>query len=276
MYLVLSVTLPPVLTQAQATTCVSYSDINRALYLRFPVTNFITGSFDVYLENTCINSVGTHDTGSLGYVRASTQASGAQRCSAVHDKELLAYRDFTKYNSQEIWWCMDPTALPENINDNSPVPGSGGRYGGVPASDDGTTANPIALHSCEKLVRDTDLVLSAVDGLRSGIQCRRVDGAGVGNKAVLDQGMLDAVDVWGNIGRGYEVCYPQLGRIIFLDASTSPRSVVNADYSIRGGFTCASQDRAGNRCAGPGSGQCSANRIQACETASAKDYTWHT
>ena len=245
LYFALFVMLQPFLTQAQSATCVLYRDIETAVYLRFPNSNFITGSFHVYLENTCSSSVGTLGTGPLGYVRASTQAGGAQRCSAVHDRELLAYRDFTKYNSQEIWWCMDPTALPEDFNDNSPVPGSGVKNGGTSTSAGGTTAASIPLHSCEKLVRDTDLELSAVDGLRSGIQCRRIDTGGVGNKAVLDQGMLDGVDVWGNVGRGYEVCFPRLGRIIFLDTSTSPRSLVNVDYSIRGGFTCASLYRAG-------------------------------
>ena len=123
--------------------------------------------------------------------------------------------------------------------------GSGPRSAGVPALDDGTLSSATDLHSCEKLMRDTGLLVSAVYGLRSGIQCRRVDAAGVGNQSVKDLGVLDAVDVWGNIGLGYELCFPQLGRIIFLDAATSPRSVIDIKYGIRDGFTCASMDRAG-------------------------------
>ena len=62
---------------------------------------------------------------------------------------------------------------------------------------------------------------------------------------MLELGFLDAVDVWSNIGGGYEVCFPQMGKIIFLDAATSPRTVMEIQYEYRDGYTCASLDRAG-------------------------------
>ena len=58
-------------------------------------------------------------------------------------------------------------------------------------------------------------------------------------------GLLDAVDVWGAIGGGYEVCFPQAGRIVFLDASTSPRAVHEIAHYTDGDFTCVRDNRAG-------------------------------
>ena len=42
-----------------------------------------------------------------------------------------------------------------------------------------------------------------------------------------------------------EVCFPQLGRLMFLDASTSPRTLMSIDYYWRDGKTCAYTDRPG-------------------------------
>ena len=102
------------------------------------------------------------------------------------------------------------------------------------------------LFTCEILVRETDLEIEAVNGLRSGIECQRVDNAGVGIQWVIDLGVLDAVDVWSYVGGGYEVCFPQSGRIIFLDAATSPRTVrTDISYEFRDGYTCAAMGVAG-------------------------------
>ena len=91
----------------------------------------------------------------------------------------------------------------------------------------------------------TGLRIHAFDGMGSGIQFRRLTNFGVGNQEVIDMGFRDAVDIWSNVGSGYEVCFPQIGRIVFLDASTSPRSVVFPEYRFDEGWTCASMGRAG-------------------------------
>ena len=91
----------------------------------------------------------------------------------------------------------------------------------------------------------TGLRLHAYDGMGSGIQFRRLDHCGVGIKSVIDMGFLDAVDIWSDVGNGYNVCFPQIGRIVFLDAASSPRSVVYPEYRFDGGWTCASMNRAG-------------------------------
>ena len=245
MYVVLSALMPPVLTQAQDATCAFYSDITFTKYMKFPNTNFLTGSFMVYSDNRCTEEVDTLDAAPLGYIRSQTQAAAAQQCSAIHDDALMAFRDFPRYNSQEIWYCSYPIKPRKSDDDGFQDSDSGTKFGGAPSSEGDTTKSSTALHTCEMLVRETGLLISAVYGLRSGIQCRRVDAAGVGNQSVIDLGVLDAVDVWGNIGLGYELCFLQLGRIILLDAATSPRSLIDINYGIRDGFTCASMDRAG-------------------------------
>ena len=91
----------------------------------------------------------------------------------------------------------------------------------------------------------TGLRLHAFDGMGSGIQFRRLDNCGVGDQTVIDMGFLDAVDIWGNIGRGYSVCFPRIGRIVFLDAATSPRTLMDVENVIDNGYTCAAMNRAG-------------------------------
>ena len=51
--------------------------------------------------------------------------------------------------------------------------------------------------------------LWAQHGLASGVQFKRVDASGVGNSAVIDLGVIDAIDVWGYVEQGVQVCFPQ-------------------------------------------------------------------
>lgn len=89
------------------------------------------------------------------------------------------------------------------------------------------------------------LKLRAFDGVNTGIQFRRLTQYYVGIQSVLDMGVLDAVDVWSNIGSGYEVCFSLPGRVVLLDAATAPRTVVEQETYAMDRFTCASSDRAG-------------------------------
>ena len=82
-------------------------------------------------------------------------------------------------------------------------------------------------------------------GLNSGIQFQRFDHYAVGVKSVVDRGILDVVDVWGQAAQNFEVCFPQAGAIVFLDASTSPRSLVEVESFARDGYTCGAMNRAG-------------------------------
>ena len=84
-----------------------------------------------------------------------------------------------------------------------------------------------------------------VNNWAMGAQGRRVDASGVGNQAIVDQGLLDAIDMWGYIAPGTEVCFAQFGRLMLLDAAYSPRRAMPLSAYQRNGMTCATLDRAG-------------------------------
>lgn len=111
----------------------------------------------------------------------------------------------------------------------------GGRSGG--SSGGGRPAPP--------LLPLTGLRLDAFDGMGSGIEFKRIDHYGVGVAEVINMGFLDAVDVWSHVGRGFSVCFPQAGHIVFLDATTAPRTLMDVENVLVDGFTCAAMDRAG-------------------------------
>ena len=242
LYAVLLLIGPPSITGAQSDSCVFYSDYNSELWMRFPSTNFVSGEFMVYGDDSCQGEAWYGiKTGPLGYVHAATQKDAASICSDVHDQDLRAHRDFTKYSSQVIWWCRNPDAPPPSGGGPS---GSGPNGAGPGAGGDNNERAPVA-STCETLVKTTNLKVSATYGLGSGIQCQRVNPAVIGNAAVQRQGIQDAVDIWGYAEQGYQLCYPQPGRVVFLDAATSPRAVVNVNYSQSNGYTCVSHNRAG-------------------------------
>ena len=218
--------------------CVLYSDYNSESYMRFPSSNFVSGEFLLYHDSVCQGEPAAGlSTGPTGYVHAPSQRAAASLCSDIHNHDMMAFRDFTKYSSQVIWWCLDPDEVP---------PSRGGNPTGVgPGADADVDSSAPGDHSCQTLVETTNLKMSATYGLASGIQCRRIGAAGVGNPTVTSRGVLDAVDIYGYAEQGYQLCFPQAGAIVFLDAATSPRSVVKIDFSHSGGFTCASLDRAG-------------------------------
>ena len=97
-------------------------------------------------------------------------------------------------------------------------------------------------------------MVTAELGLNSGIQFQRFDHYAVGEQSVVDRGILDVVDVWGQAAQNYEVCFPQAGAIVFLDAATSPRSLVEVSSYTRDGYTCGAMNRAGTMVLVNGSG----------------------
>ena len=99
-------------------------------------------------------------------------------------------------------------------------------------------------NTCAALSGSTAAV-SATKGLDSGVQCQQVDGGGIGIPAVIEAGFIDAVDVWGYVEQGVEICFPQLGSITFLDAATIPREAASLPAWRAGNMTCVSLDRPG-------------------------------
>ena len=83
-------------------------------------------------------------------------------------------------------------------------------------------------------------------GLDSGVHFRQLDGAGIGVQSIIDAGYLEAFDVWGYVEQGVEVCFSQTGRVVFLDARTSPRAIVSLESTVVNGKTCVSINSPGS------------------------------
>ena len=97
----------------------------------------------------------------------------------------------------------------------------------------------------EWLNENTGIRVNATYDICDGIQFQRHSIDAIGIQWIIDSGPLDVVDVWGWVRPTAEVCFPQAGKTIFLDASTSPRSVQPLDSFRDGDYTCARITRAG-------------------------------
>ena len=83
-------------------------------------------------------------------------------------------------------------------------------------------------------------------GLDSGVHFRQLDGAGIGIQSIIDAGPLEAFDVYGYVEQGVEVCFPQVGRVLFLDARTMPRAITPLESTVVNGQTCVSINSPGS------------------------------
>ena len=84
-----------------------------------------------------------------------------------------------------------------------------------------------------------------VSGYGQFTQCKQVGAAGVALPALIQQGVLEAVDVFGAIPADMQVCFHMHGQLKFLDAATSPRAASNLAPSGVNGMTCTRIDRPG-------------------------------
>jgi hypothetical protein len=95
-----------------------------------------------------------------------------------------------------------------------------------------------------------------------GIYCRvlvenstyRVNSGEIGSQALIDLGIVNAVDVFAILFNGtsqtvfnnpVKICILGTGALWFLDASQSPRTLVQLTAAVEGGYTCGSVSTAG-------------------------------
>ena len=100
------------------------------------------------------------------------------------------------------------------------------------------TPRPAYAASYIALQTETGMTFKAAYGLDSGVHFRELDGGGIGIQSIIDAGPLAALDVYGYVEQGVEVCFPQIGRVIFLDARTMPRAITTLPATMRDGMTC--------------------------------------
>ena len=197
------------------------------IYARFPSSNILTGSYLPYRDSGCTTvyeiipgEENRVEVDGDAMVLASGREAAERLCRKARSAPLRSVRTI----SSNVHACLYSRS------------GGGG-------SDGSGGSGPVI--TADVNLPLTDLQLDAFDGLNSGIQFKRLNNYGVGDPAIFEMGFLDAVDVWSNVGSGYTVCFPQPGRIVFLDAATSPRALVEIEYVIEDGQTCATVDRAG-------------------------------
>ena len=111
---------------------------------------------------------------------------------------------------------------------------------------------PVPLPAQTCATRSGGATVTATYGLASGLQCNQVGASGIGIQSVIEAGFIDAVDVWGYVEQGVEICFSQLGSLTFLDAATSPRAVSTIQSYNKGGQTCTHLTRAGTVVLVPG------------------------
>ena len=107
------------------------------------------------------------------------------------------------------------------------------------------TATPKPTRPSGEVLQDSGIKIRTEYGIGSGIQFKRVDARGIGNAQVLALHVLDAVDVWGYTDQYYELCFPQMGELVFLDAAQSPRRPEPLAAVWKDGKTCAAPGRSG-------------------------------
>ena len=209
--------------QAQRGQCVLY---NARFYYRHPESGYIRGTHSLYTNSSCTPpSSATINYGKYGSVDSFTAEEAVAKC-----KRHLGFSNMQVAPGGLRWWCK-------------PISGSGGGSGS--GSSSGGSAFYVKPEIQASKLPLGSIMVNAELGLNSGIQFQRFDHYAVGEQSVVDRGILDVVDVWGQAAQNYEVCFPQAGAIVFLDAATSPRSLIEVDSYTRDGYTCGAMNRAG-------------------------------
>ena len=228
-------------SSAQIVNCPAFRD--GALYVGFEADNYLEGSVPTYSNPECADLLGSTIDYDDGLVYAPTRLDGSAICDANNGEQFNDASPWFTGHDPNVWECQ-PGQLPPSLRPTQAPPSSGGSSRGGSTPKVIATPRP-AIHTGIILNLETDLRVSAIHGLTSGIQFQRVGIDGVGIQSLADLGVLDAVDVWANIGGGYEVCFPQSGNIVFLDTAITPRIPEPGQGYARDGYTCAFYTRAG-------------------------------
>ena len=139
--------------------------------------------------------------------------------------------NYMSYNSGTVTDNSDPASCPKPKRKEK-----------VPTAT--PTPRPQAV-TCPVLAETIGVVVDATYGMGSGVQCKQLDGGGIGVAALADSYIL-AVDIFGYVEQGVDVCFPQAGRLFFLDSRYSPRTMSLMTSTVVDGMTCTSIDTAGS------------------------------
>ena len=220
-------------TQAQGTRC-SIWDRRHTFWMSS--SGFISGTVPIFANSNCTPpSEGTLSAGEHGIVDSWDRQAAIDKCNKYNGYTNNQVRAFG------IFWSCRPSKDTGSGSSNGKGKSNGKDRSSTTSRRTIVPAGP----PTGVLIQEFGIKVSATLGLESGIQFQRRDAGAVGIPSVIDMGFRDAVDVWGAVNGNYEVCFPQAGAIIFLDASTSPRTVSSIEHFTRDGLTCAAHETAG-------------------------------
>ena len=221
----------------------------------------VTGCFTMS-GNTGSNSIARHSNqGTLnnnnigacvggGFMTAGT-ATAAAAMTATAEAEMTATAE-AEMTATAIAEGTAAAMPPVPVDPVAPPDPSGPRTSKKKAKDPPpqptptATPRPAYAASYTALQTETGMTFEAAYGLESGVHFRQLDGAGIGIQSIIDAGPLAALDVYGYVEQGVEVCFPQIGRVVFLDARTMPRAITALDATVRDGMTCVSLNSPGS------------------------------
>ena len=223
--------------QAQGDRCRIW---NYQAYFWMPGSGFISGDPPLFDNRNCEGpSIGSVSIGSDGAVDSGDRESAAAKCNAHNGHSNNTVKPFGPF-----WSCVPGD---DSTTTTTKTTSRGG-------NDDGASSSGGSRSSRSKSPAESGhdgrppmsgVLVAAELGMNSGIQFQRLGPDEVGIKSVVDRGVLDVVDVWGYADQYFEVCFPQPGKVIFLDASTSPRTVIEISNFVKDGYSCGAMNRAG-------------------------------
>ena len=229
--LLLLAALPSAQAQGGDSRCVHFNE--RATFW-MPNSGFVRGSVPFFLNGNCIPpSEGTLWAGQHGMVDPWDRQAAIDKCNQHNGNSNNTVRPFGTF-----WTCHPSTTTTTTTGTTTKSGGSSSH-----SSSGGSANQPRPAFDGKRPL--AGVVVAAELGTNSGIIFQRMTHHAVGIQSVIDRGVLDVVDVWGNANQYFEVCFPQAGRVVFLDAATSPRTVVEITNFTREGYTCGAMNRAG-------------------------------
>ena len=194
---------------------------------------------EVILENVCFSGNSGHDR-VVQLQRGTIRLRGYVGFEGNYDADGNPATDIVVWGTQGIDSTLD------DQRSSSACPKKKKKEKASPRPTSTPTPRPRIAATHVALQAETGASFRTTYGLDSGVHFRQLDGAGIGIQSIIDAGYLDAFDVYGYVEQGVEVCFPQIGRVIFLDASTIPRSIVPLASTVVNGQTCVSINSPGS------------------------------
>ena len=194
---------------------------------------------EVILENVCFSGNTGHDR-VIQLQRATLRLRGYVGFEGNYDADGNPATDIVVWGRQGIDSTLD------DQRNSRACPKKKKKEKAAPRPTSTSTPRPQIAATHVALQTETGATFSTTYGLDSGVHFRQLDGAGIGVQSIIDAGYLAAFDVYGYVEQGVEVCFPQIGRVVFLDASTSPRAIVPLASTVINGQTCVSINSPGS------------------------------